>query len=74
MAELAALVKTDDGEVSRQRAIVLALLREATNGNLRAIDAVMRTCMPAPEGEAAAAEPEDRAIVEALGSEPKDGE
>ena len=76
MAELAALVKTDDGEVSRQRAIVLALLREATKGNLRAIDAVIRACVPALGDAAseASAEIEDQAIVQALGASKRQAE
>jgi Family of unknown function (DUF5681) len=53
--------------VTKQRAIVIALLREAIGGDLRAIDIVIRACAPTPSGEDQGVEaPEDQAIVDAL--------
>jgi Family of unknown function (DUF5681) len=61
----------DAGEratVTKQRAIVMALLREAMHGDLRAIDTVIRACLAGSDddvGEQAQA-PEDRAIIAAV--------
>jgi hypothetical protein len=68
IAELAALVDVGETRVSKQRAIIMALLRKAINGDLRAIDTVMRACVPTSQSALEDADaPEDQAIVEALG-------
>jgi hypothetical protein len=73
MSELAEMVEVGDGprrvRVTKQRAIVIALLREAMKGDLRAVDTVMRACVPASQVDAEqdADAPEDAAIVRTLG-------
>jgi hypothetical protein len=69
--ELSELIEIGDDQhranVTKQRAIVIALLRQAMGGDLRAIDAVMRACLPASnQGDDEVDAPEDRAIVDAL--------
>lgn len=73
LAELAEMVEVGDGprraRVTKQQAIVIALLREAMKGELRAIDTVMRACVPASQvdAEMETYAPEDAAIVRTLG-------
>ena len=70
---LSELVEIGDGRhrtrVTTQRAIITALLRKAIRGDLRAVETVMRACVPAASQsgtEEEADAPEDRAIVQAL--------
>jgi hypothetical protein len=66
-------VEVGDGthrvRVTKQQAIVIALLREAMKGDLRAVDTVMRACVPTSQVEADqdVDAPEDEAIVRTLG-------
>ena len=80
--EFSELIEIGDDQhrakVTKQRAIVIALLREAIGGDLRAIDAVMRACLPASQDDDEVDAPEDGAIVETLEAstklQKKDGE
>jgi hypothetical protein len=77
--ELSELIEIGDDEhratVTKQRAIVIALLREAMRGDLRAIDTVMRACLPASDqGDDEIDAPEDRAIVDTLEAKSKQKE
>lgn len=71
LKELSELIEIGDDEhrakVTKQRAIVIALLREAMRGDLRAIDTVMRACLPTTHQDDDEVDaPEDRAIVDTL--------
>ncbi len=56
---------------TKQRAVVIALVREAMRGDLRAIDTVMRACAFQTDEEGHGDAPEDEAIVKTLTSSSK---
>jgi Family of unknown function (DUF5681) len=71
MKELSELIEIGDDKhrtsMSKQRAIIIALLREAMGGDLRAIDTVMRACLPMSQQDNDEVDaPEDRAIIDTL--------
>jgi hypothetical protein len=76
MKELSELIETGDdkdgAKMSKQRAIIIALLREAMRGDLRAIDTVMRVCVPTTHQDDDEVDaPEDDAIIDTLAASNK---
>jgi hypothetical protein len=68
--ELAQATEVGDGEsrakVTKQQAVIIALLRKAMRGDLRAIDTVMRACVPHSGNADDVDAPEDQDILKAL--------
>ncbi len=72
--ELGEMVSITDGneriEVTKQRAVVKALVRRALNGEPRAIATIVGACVDDQEIDDQAEAPEDRAIMRAVAASP----